>query len=38
MASLRPGVDFEAVVAVSDLMALSAMRVFQTRGIQIRRM
>jgi signal transduction histidine kinase/DNA-binding LacI/PurR family transcriptional regulator/AraC-like DNA-binding protein len=34
-AGLRPGVDFEAVVAVSDLMALSAMRVFQARGIQI---
>ena len=34
-ARLRPGVDFEAVVAVSDLMALSAMRIFQTRGIQI---
>ncbi|CAG0936493.1 two-component system, NarL family, sensor histidine kinase EvgS [Thermoflexales bacterium] len=32
---LRPGLDFEAVVAVSDLMALSAMRVFQGRGIQI---
>jgi signal transduction histidine kinase/DNA-binding LacI/PurR family transcriptional regulator/AraC-like DNA-binding protein len=34
-ARLRPGVDFDTVVAVSDLMALSAMRVFQTRGIQI---
>ena len=34
-AQLRPGLDFEAVVAVSDLMALSAIRVFQTRGIQI---
>ncbi len=34
-AHLRPGIDFEAVVAVSDLMALSAMRVFQARGIHI---
>ncbi|HSD82845.1 MAG TPA: ATP-binding protein, partial [Anaerolineae bacterium] len=34
-AQLRPGLDFDAVVAVSDLMALSAMRVFQARGIQI---
>ncbi|HTP07697.1 MAG TPA: substrate-binding domain-containing protein, partial [Anaerolineae bacterium] len=30
-AQLRPGIDVEAVVAVSDLMALSAMRVFQAR-------
>ncbi len=34
-AQLRPGRDFEAIVAVSDLMALSALRVFQARGIQI---
>jgi signal transduction histidine kinase/AraC-like DNA-binding protein/DNA-binding response OmpR family regulator len=34
-AQLRPGIDFEAVVAVSDLIALGAMRVFQARGIQI---
>jgi signal transduction histidine kinase/DNA-binding LacI/PurR family transcriptional regulator/AraC-like DNA-binding protein len=32
---LRPGVDFQAVVAVSDLLLLGAMKAWQTRGIQI---
>ncbi|HEY4720589.1 MAG TPA: substrate-binding domain-containing protein, partial [Anaerolineae bacterium] len=34
---LRPGVDFQAVVAVSDLLALGAMKALQARGIQIPR-
>jgi signal transduction histidine kinase/DNA-binding LacI/PurR family transcriptional regulator/AraC-like DNA-binding protein len=33
----RPGVDFQAVVAVSDLLALGAMRALQARGIQVPR-
>ncbi len=32
---LRPGVDFQAVVAVSDLLLLGAMKAMQARGIQI---
>lgn len=34
---LRPGVDIEAVVAVSDLMALSALKALQARGLQVPR-
>jgi len=33
--SLRPRVDFEAVVAVSDLLALGAMKTLQARGIRV---
>jgi len=36
-ASLRPGVDFQAIVAVSDLLLLDAMKALQLRGIQIPR-
>jgi len=32
---LRPGVDFQAVVAVSDLLALWAMKTMQSRGFQV---
>jgi signal transduction histidine kinase/AraC-like DNA-binding protein/CheY-like chemotaxis protein len=32
---LRPGIDFQAVVAVSDLLALGALKALQTRGIQV---
>jgi signal transduction histidine kinase/DNA-binding LacI/PurR family transcriptional regulator/AraC-like DNA-binding protein len=32
---LRPQVDFEAVVAVSDLLALGAIKTLQARGIQV---
>jgi len=32
---LRPQVDFEAVVAVSDLLALGALKTLQARGVQI---
>ncbi len=34
-AQLRPGIDFQAVVAVSDLLALGAMRTLQARGFQV---
>jgi len=34
---LRPGVDFEAIVAVSDLLALGAIKALQARDIQIPR-
>ncbi|HZY41984.1 MAG TPA: substrate-binding domain-containing protein [Anaerolineae bacterium] len=34
---LRPGIDFQAVVAVSDLLALGAIKALQARGIQIPR-
>jgi serine phosphatase RsbU (regulator of sigma subunit)/DNA-binding LacI/PurR family transcriptional regulator len=33
--SLRPKIDFEAVVTVSDLPALGALRELQTRGIRV---
>lgn len=36
-AGLRPGIDFEAIVAVSDLQLLEAMKALQLRGIQIPR-
>lgn len=32
---LRPGVDFQAIVAVSDLLLLEAMKALQLRGIRI---
>jgi hypothetical protein len=32
---LRPGQDFQAIVAVSDLLALWALKTLQTRGFQI---
>ncbi len=32
---MRPGIDFDAVVAVSDLLALEALRVLQARGVQV---
>ncbi len=32
---LRPGVDFEAIAAVSDLLALAAMKTLQARGIRV---
>jgi signal transduction histidine kinase/DNA-binding LacI/PurR family transcriptional regulator/AraC-like DNA-binding protein len=32
---LRPRIDFQAVVAVSDLLALEALKALQTRGIQV---
>ena len=32
---LRPGIDFQAIVAVSDLLLLGAMKALQARGIQI---
>jgi signal transduction histidine kinase/DNA-binding LacI/PurR family transcriptional regulator/AraC-like DNA-binding protein len=32
---LRPGVDFQAVVAVSDLLALWAMKTLQNRGFRV---
>ena len=32
---LRPGVDFQAVVAVSDLLALWALKTLQNRGFQV---
>ncbi len=35
--SLRPGVDFEGIVAVSDLLALDAARSLYARGYQIPR-
>lgn len=34
---LRPGIDFQAIVAVSDLLLLGAMKALQARGIQIPR-
>jgi DNA-binding LacI/PurR family transcriptional regulator len=34
---LRPGVDVQAVVAVSDLLALGALKALQARGIQVPR-
>jgi signal transduction histidine kinase/DNA-binding LacI/PurR family transcriptional regulator/AraC-like DNA-binding protein/CheY-like chemotaxis protein len=34
-AGLRPGVDVQAIVAVSDLMALSALKALQARGIRV---
>jgi signal transduction histidine kinase/DNA-binding LacI/PurR family transcriptional regulator/AraC-like DNA-binding protein/DNA-binding response OmpR family regulator len=34
---LRPGVDFQAVVAVSDLLALGALRALQARGVRVPR-
>jgi len=34
---LRPGVDVQAVVAVSDLLALGALKVLQARGIDVPR-
>lgn len=36
-ANLRPGADIQAVVAVSDLMALSALKALQARGLQVPR-
>jgi signal transduction histidine kinase/DNA-binding LacI/PurR family transcriptional regulator/AraC-like DNA-binding protein len=33
--NLRPGVDFDAVVAVSDLLALDVLRTLQTRGFEV---
>ena len=33
--SLQPGVDFQAVVAVSDLLALWAVKTLQSRGFQV---
>lgn len=35
--NLSPGVDFEAVVAVNDWMALDALRKFQAQGVRIPR-
>lgn len=32
---LRPGIDFQAVVAVSDLLALGALKALQDRGVQV---
>jgi signal transduction histidine kinase/DNA-binding LacI/PurR family transcriptional regulator/AraC-like DNA-binding protein len=32
---LRPGVDFDAIVAVSDLLALDALKTLQARGIRV---
>lgn len=32
---LRPGIDIEAVVAVSDLLALDALRALQARGVAV---
>ena len=32
---LRPGVDFDAVVAVSDMMAVWAMKTLQARGFEV---
>jgi signal transduction histidine kinase/DNA-binding LacI/PurR family transcriptional regulator len=32
---LRPGIDFEAIVAASDLFALGALEALQARGIQV---
>ena len=32
---LKPGKDFEAVVAVSDMMALWAMKTLQARGVEV---
>ena len=32
---LRPRIDFQAVLAVSDLLALEALKALQTRGIQV---
>jgi signal transduction histidine kinase/DNA-binding LacI/PurR family transcriptional regulator len=34
---LRPGVDFQAVVAVSDMLALWALKTLQERGFQVPR-
>ena len=36
-AGLRPGIDFQAIVSVSDLLLLEAMKALQLRGIQIPR-
>lgn len=36
-ANLRPGVDFQAIVSVSDLLLLEAMKALQLRGIQVPR-
>jgi DNA-binding LacI/PurR family transcriptional regulator len=33
-ADLRPGIDVQAIVAVSDLPALGALKALQARGIQ----
>ena len=35
---LKPGRDFEAVVAVSDMMASWAMKTLQARGFEVPRM
>ena len=35
--ALRPGIDFDAIVAVSDLLALDVLRVLQARGIRVPR-
>jgi signal transduction histidine kinase/DNA-binding LacI/PurR family transcriptional regulator/CheY-like chemotaxis protein len=32
---LKPGIDFEAVVAVSDMMAIWAMKTLQSRGFEV---
>jgi DNA-binding LacI/PurR family transcriptional regulator len=32
---LRPGIDFDAVVAVSDLLALDVLRTLQGRGVEV---
>ncbi len=34
---LRPGIDFQAIVTVSDLLALGALKALQARGIQVPR-
>jgi len=36
-AGLRPGIDVQAIVAVSDLPALGALKALQARGIQVPR-